>query len=88
MFTLEEPRAQEDWPDIVARPVPRSAEPLVPLDTALTPLARHLLDAVIALAQLAGADVAPIAPEVTLTGSEAIAISQEALGDLFPAMRP
>jgi phospholipase C len=87
VFSLEHPRAQDDWPEVVPRPVPQPSAPLVPLDSPLTPLARHLLDAVIALVQLSGADIAPPAPDAVLTGAEAIAISQAALGDLFPAMR-
>jgi phospholipase C len=43
------PRAQEDWPEVIARPVPQLSGPLVPLDKPLPPLGRYLLGIAIAL---------------------------------------
>jgi len=87
IFTLNSPRAQEDWPEIVARPVPELDESLVPLDAPLGLLGKSLLFAVFAMAESFGKPVPDIKPEDPITGAQAIAIGHETLGELFPAMR-
>lgn len=87
VFTLDQPRMPEDWPDIVARPVPPMPESLLPLDAPLTSLGQSLLHGVLALGRLMGATVPQVSPDARFTGAEAIAMGQEALGDVFPAMR-
>ena len=57
VFTLDQPRAPEDWPDVVARPVPPMPESLMPLDAPLTGLAQTLIGAVLTLGKLMGATV-------------------------------
>ena len=54
IFTLTTPRPQEDWPDVVARPVPVMHESLVPLDAPLGLLGKSLLLAVLSFAQSMG----------------------------------
>ena len=88
VFTLDQPRAPEDWPDVIARPVPPMPESLMPLDAPLTGLAQTLIGAVLTLGKLMGATVPQLPPDAVITGAEAIATLQETLGDLFPAMRP
>ena len=85
IFTLTTPRAQEDWPEVIARPVPEMHESLVPLDAPLGLLGKSLLLAVLAFAQGLGKTIPDIKPEDTITGAEAIAIGHEILGDVFPA---
>jgi hypothetical protein len=63
------------------------AEPLMPLDAPLNGLGKALFGGVLALAQGMGATVPQVEPDAVITGAEAIAIGQDALGDLFPAMR-
>jgi phospholipase C len=87
IFTLNSPRAQEDWPEISARPVPAMPETLVPLDAPLGVLGKSLLFAILAFAQGLGKTVPDIKPDDTITGAQAIAIGHEALGELLPSMR-
>jgi phospholipase C len=87
IFTLTSPRAQEDWPEIVARPVPELHQSLVPLDAPLGLLGKSLLFAVFAMAEGFGKPVPDLKPEDPITGAQAIAIGHEILGEVFPAMR-
>ena len=86
IFTLTTPRAQEDWPEVVARPVPVMHESLAPLDAPLGMLGKSLLLAVLAFAKGMGKPVPDIKPEDTITGTQAISLGQEALGDIFPGL--
>jgi phospholipase C len=87
IFTLTSPRAQEDWPEIIPRPVPDMHESVAPLDAPLGLLGKSLLLGVLAFAQGMGKTVPEIKPEDTITGAQGIAIGHEILGELFPAMR-
>ncbi len=87
IFTLTSPRVQEHWPEIIPRPVPEMHESLVPLDAPLGLLGKSLLFAVLAFAQKLGKTVPDIKPEDTITGSQAVTIGHDVLGELFPAMR-
>ncbi|HLM25812.1 MAG TPA: alkaline phosphatase family protein [Thermoleophilaceae bacterium] len=87
IFTLTTPRSQEDWPEVVARPVPVMHESATPLDAPLGLLGKSLLHAVLAFAQGMGKAVPDIKSEDTVTGAEAINIGHEALGEVFPTMR-
>jgi phospholipase C len=87
IFTLEEPRMQEDWPEIVPRPVEPMPESLLPLDAPLQELGQALFAGVLALAKGMGATVPEQEADAVLTGAEAIEICQDALGDIFPLMR-
>jgi phospholipase C len=87
IFTLQAPRAPEDWPEIIARPVPTMPDPLLALDAPLGLLGKTLLLSVLSMAHMFGKPVPDIDPDATITGSEALAIGHEALGEIFPAMR-
>lgn len=88
LMSSSSPRPQEDWPEVIARPVPNMPTTLVPLDAPLGLIGRSLFLAVLALGAGLGVTVPDIKPDEQITGAQAIAISHEALGDLFPAMRP
>ena len=80
---LDASRPPEDWPEVVARPVPTMSEsPLPPL----SPLGKALLTASLSLAQGSARTSPIIEAGGTLTGVAAIALAQEALGDVFPLM--
>ena len=88
VFTLDTPREQSEWPDIVARPVEPMPEPLMPLDAPLNGLGQALLGGLLALGKGMGVPVPEIPPDAVITGAEAISMGQDVLGDIFPAMRP
>ena len=87
IFTLTTPRAQEDWPEVVARPVPVMHESVAPLDAPLGLLGKSLLFAVLSFAQGMGKPVPDIKREDTITGAQAISLGHELLGELFPGLR-
>jgi phospholipase C len=87
IFTLDAPRAQEDWPEITPRPVPEMPEAVVPLDAPLGLLGRSLLFSALAMAHDRGLAVPDIKPDDPVTGAQAVAIAHEILGDFFPNMR-
>jgi phospholipase C len=86
IFTLTAPRAQEAFPEIIARPVAEMHESVAPLDAPLGLLGKSLLFGVLAFAQGLGKPTPQITPEDTISGAQAIAIGHEILGELFPAM--
>lgn len=88
IFTLDEPREQADWPDILARPVEEMSEPLMPLSAPLNGLGQALFGGLMALGKQMGAVVPDVDPDAIITGEEAIAVTHDMFGDLFPAMRP
>ena len=59
----------------------------MPLDAPLNGLGKALFGGVLALGKGMGATVPDLPPDAVITGAEAIAMSHEILGDLFPAMR-
>jgi phospholipase C len=82
------PRPQEDWPEVIARPVPTMPNTLIPLDAPLGLIGRSLFLTVVALGAGLGATVPDIKPDEQITGAQAIAISHEALGDPLPRHAP
>ena len=85
--TLTTPRTQDQFPDIIARPVPVMHDSVAPLDAPLGLLGTSLLLGVLAFAESLGKTVPHLAPGDTISGSQAVAIGHEVLGELFPAMR-
>ena len=57
IFTLDQPRSQQDWPEVLARPVEPMTESLMPLDAPLNGLGKALFAAVLALGKGMGATV-------------------------------
>jgi phospholipase C len=87
IMSLPSPRPPEDWPDAIARAVPEMPDTLVPLDAPLGLIGKSLFLAVLGLGAGLGATVPHINPNQELTGAQALAITHEILGDLFPALR-
>ncbi len=84
VLTLDQPRAPEDWPDVIARPVPDFDAAVIPPDAPLRPLARSALHAVLALARELGVPGPDIAPDAEISGAHGIAL----IGDVFARMFP
>jgi phospholipase C len=87
LFTLSEPRSQGNWPEVIARPVPKGHESLLPLDAPLGILGKALFAAVLALGRGLGAPVPEVKPDQPITAAEATEIAQEVLRDLFPNLQ-
>jgi phospholipase C len=87
VLSLTSPRPPEDWPEVIARPVPEMPETLVPLDAPLGLLGQSLFRAVLSLGAALGATVPDLQPNAEITGAQAMALAHDVLGDLFPAMR-
>ena len=87
VFTLDQPRQQSDWPDVLARPVEPMTAPLMPLDAPINGLGKALLGGLLALGKVMEYPVPTLDPDAVITGAEAIAIGHDVLGDIFPAMR-
>ena len=69
IFTLDKPRQQSDWPDIVARPVEPMPESLMPLDAPLNGVGKALVGSVLALGKAMGA-TSPGALDAETTGAK------------------
>jgi phospholipase C len=67
--------------------VPKGPDSLIPLDAPLGILAKALFAGVLSLGKGLGAAVPEINPEEPINGAQAIEISHEVLGELFPALR-
>ena len=87
-FNLDVPRPPEDWPDVTPRPLPAYDETLIPLGTPLSPLAQALVMGCLALAEQLGRAVPTITDPAALNGAQGLDVIREALGDLFPGLRP
>ena len=87
LHSLAKPRSPEDWPEVTARPVPQVPGSVVPLDAPLGILGKALFAAVLALGRGLGAPMPEIDPQQPICGAEAIEISSEVLGGLFPGLR-
>ena len=85
--SLTVPRPQENWPDVVARPVPVLPPSAQSLDAQLGLLGMSLVQAVLGLGAGLGASVPSLDPRAPLTGTDALALAHDVLGDVFPAMR-
>ena len=85
--SLAAPRPQEDWPDATARPVPEMPPSVQPLDAQLGLLGMSLVQAVLGIGASLGATIPRLDPNAPLTGTEALALAHDVLGDVFPAMR-
>ena len=83
----EQPRAQEDWPDVTPQPVPEFDKALVPPDAPLSHLAQALAMGFLALVKELGQDVPEIKDPGALKGGEAIDLIHQEVGHLFPGLR-
>jgi phospholipase C len=86
VFTLDVPRDPENWPDVIARPMPIFGQSMVPLDAPLSRLAQAATGFLELVKQL-GQTVPEIEDPAKLKGSEAIELVHEAAGHLFPGLQ-
>jgi phospholipase C len=86
VLSLENPRLPEDWPDVVAKPVPQFDAALAPPDAPLRPLPRAALNAVLALAKELGQNVPDIKQDEAINGTHGIAIISEVFAHMFPRL--
>jgi phospholipase C len=84
VLCLDSPRAPEDWPDALPRPVPAFNVPAVPLDARLRSLPKAALFAVLGLSKKLRRDVPEIEQEADLSHADGMAIISDAIGDMFP----
>ena len=84
-LTRDTPRAQEDWPEVTARPGPQLAAPLVPMDKPLPPLGRYLLGVAIALDTKYTGHVPGIDPK-TANGQQADDYMNDRTARIYPGL--
>ena len=87
LFSLSKPRQQEDWPEIVARPVPKGPAWLSPLDAPLGLLGKSLVAGCLALGRGMGEKVPEFDKTKPITGAQGQAMIDQVLGELFPRLR-
>jgi phospholipase C len=85
--SLDTPRPPEDWPNLVAQPVPAFDTKLVPADRPLGGLGQALFLGLLALGKEIGQTVPDIPPDTAPTGSEAVAIMRDLFGHMFPNLQ-
>ena len=87
IFTRDEPRRPEDWPDVHPQPVPEFDESLIPLHKPLSPLAKAIVGGGATLAHSLDHDAPEIDDIDSLTGAEALQRLRETVGHLFPLLQ-
>ena len=86
LFSLSKPRPPEDWPELVARPVPKGPASVFPLDAPLGLLGKSLFAGILALARDLGAKAPELDKDVPITGAQAQIICDEVARGLFPGL--
>jgi phospholipase C len=84
ILSLDHPRHPDHWPDVDPEPVPAFDTALIPPDAPLSPLAKALLHALLALGKQLGQSVPDISPDATITGAEGLAIMRDEFAHMFP----
>ena len=87
VLSLDDPRAPEDWPDVIARPVPRFDEALVPADASLSALGKALFFGCLALGKELGQAVPDIGKDADIKRGEGIATIDDLFGHMFPGLQ-
>lgn len=85
VLTRATPRAQEDWPEVTPRPVPRPSGTLVPLDTPLPPLGQYLLGVAITLDTRYTGHTPDLDP-TTATGRQANDYMNDRTARIYPGL--
>jgi phospholipase C len=88
ILSLNQPRSPDQWPDVVALPVPKFDTALLPPNQPLSVLGKGLLHAILEFEKSLGAQVPTIAPNAEITGAQAMAIMRDGSFNLFPGLRP
>jgi len=84
VLSLQTPRDPQDWPDVLAQPVPAFNTAVVPPDLPLRGLAKGLFFALLALGKELGQSVPDVSPDADIKGAEGIAIIRDTFGHMFP----
>lgn len=85
IFTRSTPRTQDQWPTVVARPVPLAPDSMFALDATMGVLGRAFVGAVLAVGKaLDVPDVPDMPADRPVTGREGLQLSREVLRELFP----
>jgi phospholipase C len=84
VLSLQTPRDPQDWPDVLAQPVPAFNTAVVPPDLPLRGLAKGLFFALLALGKELGQSVPDVSPNTDIKGAEGIAIIRDTFGHMFP----
>jgi phospholipase C len=87
VLSLDTPREPEDWPEVVARPVPELGGPVVPPDAPISSLQKGALFTLVAMGRNLGHAVPDIREEAEIKGAEAITMIGDLFGRLFPGLR-
>jgi phospholipase C len=85
VLTRSTPRPQEDWPEVVAQPVPRMTGTPVPLDQPLPPLGKYLLGVAITLDTQYTGHQPDIDPQ-TATGQQADDYMNDRTARIYPGL--
>ena len=85
ILTRDKPRAQEDWPEVTALPVPPMLDPITAPDKPLPPLGKYLLGTAITLDTINTGHVPDIDPK-TATGAEAHAYVIDRQARIWPGL--
>jgi hypothetical protein len=81
-LSLNRPRTPDQWPDVVARPVPKFDVALLPPEQPLSVLGKGMLHSVLAFEKMLGADVSTISTDADITGAQAMGIMRDVAFDL------
>ena len=88
VLSLDEPRVPEDWPEVIARPVPRFDVPIMPLDDApLGALGKAFFFVCLALGKELGQAVPDIDQDAVIKRGEAVATIGDLFGHMFPGLQ-
>jgi len=87
VLSLDSPRPPEEWPEVVARPVPGFEVALVPPDAPMSALQKGSLHALLAMGRHLGQVVPELKLDAEVKGAEAIEMISDLFGHLFPQLR-
>jgi phospholipase C len=86
ILSLGQPRAPEQWPEVLPRPAPKFDVALLPPDRPLSVLGGGIFRAALAFEKTLGAHVPDFPPDTQLTGAEAIEVIRDISFRLFPGL--
>jgi phospholipase C len=86
ILSLDDPRAPEDWPDVIPLPVPTFDVALLPPDGLLGPLPRAIFFACLGLGKALGQSVPDIARDADVKGAEAVTMIRNMFFNVFPGL--
>jgi len=87
VLALDTPRDPQDWPEVVARPVPPYTGKVPAAEAALVGLGRAALHACIALAERRGKDTPGLAQNEYISRADGVALIIDLAGDVFTGLQ-